>query len=91
MRKSTSYVTTLDVNSVTDMQSLEIIKATIRAVNAYSSKKKRVVVRGRKPLKISKSTNFWTGKTKIGGYDWVGNVIGGIRNASKLDVYIYDK
>lgn len=80
MRKSTSYVTTLDVNSATDMQTLETIKATIRAVNAYSQDKKRVVLRGRKPIhKIHYS------------YDWAGNIVGGIQNASKLDVYIYDK
>lgn len=80
MRKSTSYVTTLDVNSVTDMQSLETIKATIRAVNAYNPKKKRVVLRGRKPVaKIYYS------------YDRGGNIVGGLRNASKMDVYIYDR
>lgn len=91
MRKSESYVTTLDVNSVVDMQTLKTIRATIKAVNAYNHKKKRVVLRGRKPTKIGKSCNFWTGKTKIGGYDWAGNIIGGLANASKLDVYIYDR
>ena len=91
MRKSTSYVTTLDVNSATDMQTLETIKATIRAVNAFNRNKKRVVLRGRKPIIKGRSVNLWTGKAKFGGYDWAGNVIGGIRNASKLDVYIYDK
>lgn len=91
MRTSTSYVTTLDVNSVVDMQTLATIKATVKAVNAHNNKKKRVVLRGRKPQNVGRSVNFWTGKTKIGGYDWAGNVIGGIRNASKLDVYIYDR
>ena len=80
MRKSTSYVTTLDVNSATDMQTLETIKATIRAVNAFNQNKKRVVLRGRKPIcKIYYS------------YDRGGNIVGGIQNASKLDVYIYDR
>lgn len=80
MRKSNSYVTTLDVNSVTDMQTLATIKSTIRAVNAFSQNKKRVVVRGRKPInKIYYS------------YDRGGNIVGGLRNASKLDVYIYDR
>lgn len=80
MRKSNSYVTTLDVNSASDMQTLDTIKATVRAVNAYSKNKKRVVIRGRKPInKIYYS------------YDWAGNIVGGIRNASKLDVYIYDR
>ena len=80
MRKSNSYVTTLDVNSVTDMHTLATIKSTIRAVNAFSQNKKRVVVRGRKPInKIYYS------------YDRGGNIVGGLRNASKLDVYIYDR
>ena len=80
MRKSNSYVTTLDVSSVTDMQTLATIKSTIRAVNAFSQNKKRVVVRGRKPIhKIYYS------------YDRGGNIVGGLRNASKLDVYIYDR
>ena len=81
MRKSASYVTTLDVISVSDMQSLETIKATIRAVNAFSKNKKRVVLRGRKPfVKLSRYA-----------YNRGGNLIGGITNASKLDVYIYDR
>lgn len=91
MRKSNSYVTTLDVNSATDMQTLETIKATIRAVNAYGQDKKRVVLRGRKPIVKGRSVNYWSGKVRYGGFDRAGNIVGGIQNASKLDVYIYDK
>lgn len=80
-RNSTSYVTTLDVNSAYDMSTLNIIKKAIYASNQYSKFKKRVVVRGRKPA------------VKINGksYDWGGNIVGGISNATKLDVYIYDR
>ena len=91
MRKSNSYVTTLDVNSASDMQTLETIKDTIRAVNAFSSKKKRVVLRGRKPIVKGRSVNYWSGKVRYGGFDRAGNIIGGLANASKLDVYIYDR
>jgi len=42
----------------------------------YGHTEKRVVVRGRKP------------KT---GYDWAGNVIGGLANATEFDVYVYDR
>lgn len=80
MRKSASYVTTLDVQSVSDIQTLAMIKATIKAANAFSDKKKRVVLRGRKPISKGRYA-----------YDRGGNIIGGIRNASKLDVYIYDR
>ena len=91
MRKSSSYVTTLDVNSASDMQTLETIKATVRAVNAFSKTKKRVVLRGRKPIVKARFVNNLTGKVRIGGFDRAGNIYGGIRNASKLDVYIYDR
>ena len=80
MRKSASYVTTLDVQSVSDIQTLATIKATIKAVNAFSQNKKRVVLRGRKPI----SKIYYS-------YDRGGNIVGGLRNASKLDVYIYDR
>lgn len=79
-RNSTNYVITLDVNSASDMEKLALIKSTIRAVNAYNSKQKRVVVRGRKPINVTNKS-----------YDWGGNIVGGIKNASKLDVYIYDR
>lgn len=80
-RNSTSYVTTLNVNSAYDMSTLNIIKKSISAANTYSKFKKRVVVRGRKPAE------------KIGGksYDWGGNIVGGIKNATILDVYVYDR
>ena len=80
MRKSTSYIMTVDVNSASDMAQLELIKKTVATVNQNRTQKKRVVVRGRKPInKIYYS------------YDRGGNIVGGIRNASKLDVYIYDR
>lgn len=80
-RKSESYLTTLDTQSVYDMSTLNIIKNAIRASNKGSKFKKRVVLRGRKP------------EVKINGksYDWGGNIVGGISNATKLDVYIYDR
>ena len=48
-RNSTSYVTTLDVNSAYDMSTLNIIRKAIYASNQYSKFKIRVAVRGRKP------------------------------------------
>ena len=71
---------TVDVNSASDMAQLELIKKTVATVNQNRTQKKRVVVRGRKPInKIYYS------------YDRGGNIVGGLRNASKLDVYIYDR
>ena len=90
-RLSTSYVCTLDVNSCQDMQLLEVIRKTVKISNNRMSNKKRVVLRGRKPVVKSTVINHWTGKTSTSGYDFAGNVIGGIANASRIDVYIYDR
>lgn len=90
---STSYVCTLDINSCTDMQMLETIKMTIKTVNMDPSLKykKRVVVRGRNPKVKHSISNRWTGKISNVSYDFGGNIVGGIANATKLDVYIYDR
>lgn len=93
-RTSTSYVTTLDVFSAADMDVLKTIKKAVSVMNFRNSKKKRVVLRGRKPeVKMEIKPNFWTGETrkKAVSYDWAGNIVGGIKNATKIDVYIYDR
>lgn len=80
MRKSTSYVATLDPLSAADMMRLADIRKFVKIMNIKSSKQHRVVVRGRKPIhKIYYS------------YDRGGNIVGGIRNASRYDVYIYSR
>lgn len=91
MRTSTSYVTTLDPLSAVDMEQLSAIKKSVQITNLNSPLKYRVVLRGRKPIVKGRSVNFWSGKAKIGGYDWAGNIVGGIKNATKYDVYIYRK
>jgi hypothetical protein len=88
---SGNYVTTLDPLSVVDMEKLLVIKRTIKAVNDWNPKKKRVVIRGRKPAVKKIVHNFWTGKCSLRGYDWAGNVIGGIKNATMWDIYVYDR
>ena len=82
-RISNNYLTTLDVNSASDMIRLNEIKDTIRISNRsiFNNRKLRVVLRGRKPIV----------KTGRYSYDWCGNIVGGIANASKLDVYIYTR
>lgn len=90
-RTSNSYITTLDPMSVNDMQMLDIIKKTVKKSNLYTTKKHRVVVRGRKPIENKTIYNWRDGSTRTVGYDFAGNVVGGIKNATKLDVYIYQK
>lgn len=86
-RKSTSYVCTLDVNSVSDMETLQAIRKTVSVSNYRSPAKKRVVIRGRNPA--TKMTVC--GKVNPVSYDWGGNIVGGIANATKYDVYVYDR
>lgn len=80
MRKSTHYVATLDPLSAADMLRLDEMRKFVQIMNIKSYKQHRVVVRGRKPIhKIHYS------------YDQGGNIVGGLRNASKYDVYIYER
>lgn len=90
-RTSGNFVMTIDPLSAADMEKLQAVKLAIKAVNTYNKNKKRVVLRGRKPITKKIIHNFWTGSAGYRGYDWAGNVIGGLANASKMDVYIYDK
>ena len=86
-RTSTSYVATLHVGSVADMQQLESIKKAVSLTNKFNVLKKRVVVKGRKP--IVKRLNNRTGNYI--SYGFGGNIVGGISNAKVYDVYIYDR
>lgn len=94
-RTSTSYVTTLDVFSAADMEELDLIKKLVKAINNRNpAVKQRVVLRGRKPeVKMEIGKHYYTGQARksASAYDWFGNIVGGIKNATKLDVYIYDR
>ena len=92
-RTSTSYLCTLDVNSVADMQMLEVIRKTVRLSNDRVLNKKRVVLRGRKPAVKMQAAGGYIHRPSKGlvSYDWAGNSVGGFANATKLDVYIYDR
>jgi hypothetical protein len=91
MRTSTSYVMTVDVNSAIDIQQLDIIKKAVSIANKNRKDKQRVVLRGRKPLvkMVAKGGYYYPGSVRLVSYDWGGNIVGGIKNATKLDVYIY--
>jgi len=89
IRTSDNYVTTLDPMSANDMQTLEMLKKTVCMMNKLHKKKQRVVVRGRRPIVKGEVHNIYTGKTRTLSYDYSGNVVGGLANASSYDVYIY--
>ncbi len=59
----------------------------------YSAQLKqyRVALRGRKPILKEKSIDRWTGKISIRGFNYGGDVIGGLKNAGAVDVYIYKR
>lgn len=93
-RTSTSYQFTADINCAADMLKIEELKkavATINKINKGVSKPKRVCLRGRKPVVKQEVRNFWTGKKSVRSYDFGGNIVGGLANATKIDVYIYDR
>jgi hypothetical protein len=90
-RTSTSYVFTADINSADDMLKIEDLRKLVKITNRGQNVKKRVVLRGRKPLVKKEVYNMWTGERATRSYDFGGNIVGGIANATKLDVYIYDR
>lgn len=98
------YVCTLDVNSTVDMEILTAIRKSISASNAHAPRvytkygssyiaKKRVTIKGRKAIQkhlvnvggfYGKPNLRWRSHTRFG------DIVGGIANASELDVYIHD-
>ena len=93
MRKSPFFVCRVDVQSVNDMEKLQAIRDAVSVLNKSSGFTKRVVVRGRKPfVKMpNPGSHFYGGSKSLVGFDRGGNIMGGIANASMLDVYIYNR
>lgn len=90
-RKSTSYVFTADINSASDMLQIEELRKAVSIMNKGNSVKKRVCLRGRKPAVKMDKYNHYSGKMSKISYDWAGNIVGGIANATKIDVYVYNR
>lgn len=77
-RFSNNYIGSAYTNDPNYDQYLAEAKATLKAAQAASNKKLRLVKRGREPFK----------KQGTLSYDWGGNVVGGLKNASRIDFYI---
>lgn len=92
-RKSDSFIARLDTQSAQDMLTLQQIKNTVSFLNKGLPQhfKKRVVIRGRKPIIKMKTSGGYFHRDSKGAvaYDIFGNIVGGITNASMYDVYIY--
>lgn len=97
-RYSNSYIGTFNYKCADDMLNLENIKSMVKGMNAMLKKDGydysfRVCLRGRKPVKKKLiNTMPWRSglrrESKV-SYDYFGNIVGGIANASAVDAYIY--
>lgn len=95
VRYSTSYRFTADILSAADMIQIGELKKNISALNKISKQKYRVVLRGRKPLQrqvVSIAPSIYrNSEMRERSYDYFGNVVGGLANASQIDVYVYER
>jgi len=73
-KRSKAWVGRFNPCNSNDMQEYEIVKSIVRNVNSSTKDKFRVEKKGRKPIK---------------GFTYFGDPIGGIKNATLWDVYVY--
>lgn len=89
--RSPRYVCSLDPQSCVDMEILEALKRSVKAINAgveweqtdwgpLVKVRKRVRVKGREAIE----------KINDRSYNWAGDILGGLENAKRFDVYIHD-
>ena len=71
--RSSSWIGRFDPQDPQDMLEYEMVKSVAKACNS-SDRKFRVEKKGRKPIK---------------GFTYFGDPIGGIKNATLWDVYVY--
>lgn len=96
-RQSDSYLGTFDVQSVTDMQQLLDLRQMVKNMNKMlklsTGKTFRIVIRGRKPITKMKLARGYITPASKGpvSFDYSGNIVGGLANASKLDAYLYER
>ena len=95
-RDSTSFIGTFNFKSPGDMAKLEMVKNMVRTFNNFNKERRddyrwRVCLRGRKPIEKMFAPRGHYTKASVGkvGFNNHGNIVGGIRNASCADVYIY--
>lgn len=98
-RNSDSYIGTFDYGCADDMLRLEDIKDMVKNMNrmlreeSYGKYQFRVVIRGRKPVEKEEVNiySYGTGMREMRkrSYDYHGNIVGGIANATRVDAYIY--
>jgi hypothetical protein len=96
-RESDSYLGTFDASSKKDMEQLSYLRSVVSGMNKMlkreTGKTFRICVRGRAPKKkmAAKDGYFLSSSCRPVSYDFGGNIVGGIANATYLDAYIYTR
>ena len=98
-RVSESYIATLKTLDKNFDEDLKIIKERVKKMNldekeAGSDLRYRVCLRGRRPFKKMIMTHphyEWMNTPNPVSYDYFGNIVGGLENASEVDVYVYER
>ena len=96
-RQSDSYIGTFDVSSEKDMEQLSYLRDMVRSMNKMlkreTGKTFRIVLRGRAPkAKVAMiNGHFLSSSHKPVSYTYIGNIVGGLANATKVDAYIYTR
>ena len=92
-RESTSFIGTFQVGNPDDAVELDMVKSMVRWFNKSSHVKHkiRLCLRGRKPKKkmLDRGGYFTPASKGPVAYSYSGNIMGGIKNATVLDAYIY--
>lgn len=92
--RSKDYRFTLigDYYEVASNPCLIALKESIKGELSPRGYKQRVEIRGRRP-KVKMYASHWLcpkSKNKV-SYDFGGNIIGGLKNATEFDVYVYER
>lgn len=98
-RLSESYIATLKTLDKNFDEDLKIIKERVKKMNldekeVGSDLRYRVCLRGRRPFKkmIMNHPHYeWMNSPNPVSYDYFGNIVGGLENASEVDVYVYER
>ena len=98
-RVSQSYIGTLKTLDKNFDETLRAFRLRVKGMNqdekeAGSDLRYRLVLRGRRPFKKMIMTHphyEWMNTPNPVSYDYFGNIVGGLENASEVDCYVYER
>ena len=98
-RVSQSYIGTLKTLDKNFDETLRAFRLRVKGMNqdekeAGSDLRYRLVLRGRRPFKkmiITHPHYKWMNSPNPVSYDYFGNIVGGLENASEVDCYVYER